>query len=340
MNLIDIYIYEVTKWLPEKSKEEISKELRGNIEDMLPNDYNEEDVKNVLNSLGDPRVLAANYSGNKRYIIGPVFYDSYIRVLFITMGVMAGIVLLVQLIGNITDFSNSSSVVSSIINIFTDSVIGIIQGAFQVFTWVTLTFIFMEKVVNSTNSIPLVKQKWTTDQLTRRTIQKQKYQIPKSEAIFGFIWTTIWIVVLLFSQHLLGWYETVDGELVLKASLFNQSVLKTYIPLLAALAILEFTLAGLKYLIGKWTYYTAVFYTIQSTFVIAILYKMLFDSNLYNSDFINRFNHLFETTTNGTLPSGIIAIILAIVIIVSVFDCSFAFYKAHRTSKSQRNNSK
>ena len=96
MNLIDIYIYEVTKWLPEKSKVEIGEELRGNIEDMLPDNYNEEDVKNVLNSLGDPKVLAANYSGNKRYIIGPVFYDSYIRVLFITMGVMAGIVLLVQ----------------------------------------------------------------------------------------------------------------------------------------------------------------------------------------------------------------------------------------------------
>ena len=340
MNLIDIYIYEVTKWLPEKSKQEISKELMGNIEDMLPEDYNEEDVKKVLNSLGDPRVLAANYSGNKRYIIGPVFYDSYIRILIITMGVMAGIVFLIQLIGNITDFSNSSSVVSSIIDIFTDSVIGIIQGAFQVFTWVTLTFIFIDKVVNSTNSIPLVKQKWTTDQLTRRTIQKQKYQIPKSEAIFGFIWTIIWIVVLLFSPNLLGWYEAVNGELVLKASLFNQSVLKTYVPLLVALAILEITLSGLKYIMGKWTYYTAIFYTIQSTFVIAILYKMLYDSNLYNSDFINRFNNLFETTTNGTLPTSILSIILAIVIVVSVFDCSFAFYKAHKTSKSQRNNSK
>ena len=332
MNLIDIYIYEVTKWLPEKSKVEIGEELRGNIEDMLPDNYTEEDVKIVLNSLGNPRTLATNYSGNKRYIIGPVFYDSYIRVLLITMAAMAGIILLGHLIGGITNFSNYSSVITFFIDIFTDSLIGIIQGAFQVFTWVTITFIFIDKIAHSTDSIPLVKPKWTTDQLTRRTVQKQKYQIPKSEAIFGFIWTIVWILVLVFSQHLLGWYETENGELVLKASLFNQSVLNTYMPLLIALAILEISLAGLKYVLGKWTYYTATFYTIQSTFVIAILYKMLYDASLFNNDFIDRFNRLVETNTNGTIPSSIIAIILAIIIVISVFDCSFAFYKAYKTN--------
>ena len=332
MNLIDIYIYEVTKWLPEKAKVEIGEELRGNIEDMLPDNFNEEDVKIVLNSLGNPRTLAANYSGNKRYIIGPAFYDSYIRVLLIAMAAMAGIILLGHLIGGITNFSNYSSVITFFIDIFTDSLIGIIEGAFQVFTWVTITFIFIDKIAHSTDSIPLVKTKWTTDQLTRRTVQKQKYQIPKSEAIFGFIWTIVWILVLVFSQHLLGWYETENGELVLKASLFNQSVLNTYMPLLIALAILEISLAGLKYVLGKWTYYTATFYTIQSTFVIAILYKMLYDASLFNNDFIARFNRLVETNTNGTIPSSIIAIILAIIIVISVFDCSFAFYKAYKTN--------
>ena len=335
MNLIDIYIYEVTKWLPEKSKVEIAEELKGNIEDMLPDNYNEDDVKNVLNSLGNPRILAANYSGNKRYIIGPVFYDSYIRVLLITMGVMVGIVFLGHIIGGITDFSNYPSVISFFIDIFTDSIIGIIEGIFQVFTWVTLTFIFMDKIAHSTNSIPLVKAKWTTDQLTRRTVQKQKYQIPKSEAIFGFIWTIGWILILLFSQHLLGWYETENGELVLKATLFNQSVLLTYVPLFIALAAIEFSLAGLKYVMGKWTYYMAFFYTIQSTFFVAILYKMLYDPTLFNNDFINRFNRLFEATTNGTIPINIIAVILAITIVILIFDCSYAFYKAYKSTKSK-----
>ena len=340
MNLIDIYIYEVKKWLPEKSKDEIAEELKSNIEDMLPDNYNEDDIKNVLNSLGNPKKLAANYSGNKRYIIGPIFYDSYLRVLLIAIAATTGIVLLGHIIAGIMDFSEYASPISFFIDIFTDSLIGVIQVLFQVFTWVTLTFIFIDKVADSTDSIPIVKPKWSTDQLTRRTVQKKKYQIPKSEAIFGFIWTIIWILVLLFSSHLLGWYENIDGELVLQASLFNQSVLSTYVPLLIALAVLEFSLSGLKYVLGKWTYYTAVFYTIQNTFVIAILYKMLYDPSLFNNDFINRFNHLFETTTNGTIPAGIITIILTIVIVISVFDCSFAFYKASKSTKSKRKRKK
>lgn len=336
MSLIDIYIYEVTKWLPEESKEEIALELKGNIEDMLPDNYTENDVKNVLNSLGDPRILAADYSGNNRYIIGPIFYDSYIRVLLLAFGVMAGLVLLGHIVSGITDYTSYSSVVSFLIDMFTDSIVGIIQAAFQVFTWVTITFIFIDKIANKTNSIPLVKPKWNTDQLQRRTVQKHKYQISKGEAIFGLVWTIIWILILLFSEHLLGWYETVDGELVLQASLFNQEVLKTYIPLLIALAVLEISLAGLKYMMGKWTYHIAIFYTIQSAFVIAILYKMLYDTTLYNSDFIERFNLLFEKSTNGTLPSGIIAITLAVIILISVYDCIFAFYKAYKTTKNQQ----
>lgn len=50
MNLIEVYIQEVTRRLPEKSREDIALELRSTIEDMLPDadDYNEEDVKLVL----------------------------------------------------------------------------------------------------------------------------------------------------------------------------------------------------------------------------------------------------------------------------------------------------
>ncbi|TDL75899.1 hypothetical protein [Peribacillus frigoritolerans] len=48
MNLIHLYINEVTRRLP---AEDIALELRSNIEDMLPEDYSEEDVKKVLQPL-------------------------------------------------------------------------------------------------------------------------------------------------------------------------------------------------------------------------------------------------------------------------------------------------
>lgn len=53
MNLIDLYIQEVAKRLPEKNSEDITLELRSTIEDMLPEDYSEEDVKSVLKKIGE-----------------------------------------------------------------------------------------------------------------------------------------------------------------------------------------------------------------------------------------------------------------------------------------------
>ncbi|PEV02804.1 HAAS signaling domain-containing protein, partial [Bacillus cereus] len=58
MSLIDMYVHEVAKRLPEQNREDITLELRSTIEDMLPDDYNEEDVKSVLEKLGSPVSLA------------------------------------------------------------------------------------------------------------------------------------------------------------------------------------------------------------------------------------------------------------------------------------------
>ena len=51
MNLINIYVEEVAKRLPEKIVK-ILFLVRSTIEDMLPDDYNEDDEKRVLEKLG------------------------------------------------------------------------------------------------------------------------------------------------------------------------------------------------------------------------------------------------------------------------------------------------
>jgi hypothetical protein len=77
MKLIEIYIQEVTRRLPEKSREDIALELRSTIEDMLPDDYKEEDVKSVLEKLGNPATLASGYRDQPMHLIGPRYFDVY-----------------------------------------------------------------------------------------------------------------------------------------------------------------------------------------------------------------------------------------------------------------------
>lgn len=61
IKLIEIYIQEVTRRLPQKIRTDIALELRSTIEDILPDNYREEDIKAVLNQLGNPVVLANGY---------------------------------------------------------------------------------------------------------------------------------------------------------------------------------------------------------------------------------------------------------------------------------------
>jgi uncharacterized membrane protein len=89
MNLIDRYVYAVTEHLPANTKEDVSKELRANIMDMLPDNPSEDEIKAVLTKLGNPVKLAHEYSQSKNYLIGPELYDSYITVVKIVVTVLA-----------------------------------------------------------------------------------------------------------------------------------------------------------------------------------------------------------------------------------------------------------
>ncbi len=75
--MINLYIQEVTRRLPEKSREDIGLELESTIYDMLPEDYDEEDVKEALLSLGNPAILASKYSEKPMHLIGPKYFDVY-----------------------------------------------------------------------------------------------------------------------------------------------------------------------------------------------------------------------------------------------------------------------
>ena len=90
-DLIERYIYAVTKRLPGKTREDVARELRTLIEDMLkewcgevtPSD---KDIRVVLTELGTPNELYEQYAGDgKRCLIGPPYYTTYVFVMKIVL---------------------------------------------------------------------------------------------------------------------------------------------------------------------------------------------------------------------------------------------------------------
>lgn len=65
MKLIDQYIYTATKHLSDKEKLDIEVAIRETIEDMLPDDFTDDDVRNVLYELGNPTLLVQKYQENQ-----------------------------------------------------------------------------------------------------------------------------------------------------------------------------------------------------------------------------------------------------------------------------------
>ena len=106
-DLIERYIYAVTKKLPSRMREDVSKELSSLISDMLESRCGEikptdKDIRVILTELGTPSELANNYLPDKiNYLIGPEYYHAYKMILLIVIAatsfgmILSGSILLI-----------------------------------------------------------------------------------------------------------------------------------------------------------------------------------------------------------------------------------------------------
>ena len=183
MDLIEIYIQEVTRRLPEKSREDIALELRSTIEDMLPDDYAEEDVKKALEKLGNPASLASGYRDQPMHLIGPRYFDLYVSLLKMILPI-AGVIAIITMIATyFFSYNGEEAVLNIIINAFAQGIGVLIEVGIQVFFWVTLTFAILERSDKGKDMEPLTMNhnKWTPEDLKSVTYIPKKKEIPKSK---------------------------------------------------------------------------------------------------------------------------------------------------------------
>ncbi|CAM5512477.1 ABC transporter permease OS=Lysinibacillus sphaericus OX=1421 GN=LS41612_00700 PE=4 SV=1 [Lysinibacillus sphaericus] len=115
MDLIDAYIYEVIRRIPKKKRDAIGVELKSTIEDMLPEDFSELEVKEALLKLGDPAILAASYQQEPKYLIGPELYSTYMQTIKVVLPWAILITIIVLLVKSIFSFPADGLLLSAII---------------------------------------------------------------------------------------------------------------------------------------------------------------------------------------------------------------------------------
>ena len=247
MSLIDRYISEVGRHLPAKDRSDIEAEIRTMVEDMVEeqerqngrSSSDEESITTVLEELGDPRLLAARYAPPKNYLIGPGWYDVYTmtlrRILYIVLPIFATVTIILTLAVNPLDFLNAAG----------KALAGAFNVGVQIFFWVTLVFVLMERLdAVPGESLATAKGKWTIAQLPEMTRSRQ-ISIPESLMNIAFLlFVMLWIALPAVLSRFQGDNGTV--------SFINPEMWTFWLPLLFVIMGLMLVHEIFKLKIGNW----------------------------------------------------------------------------------------
>lgn len=291
MEIIDRYVYAVVKRLPEKSRAEVERELRSNIDDMLPDDYEEADVHEVLLSLGNPADLAAQYYETKRYLISPERYANYIYVLKIVSIVASILVPIAAIVSVLTD-AQGEGTIDLIVRMFVQTIVMAFQAAIVVFGCVTLIFALLERVDSKYSQWPYTGQPWTIKDLEAVQVTNSR-SVDKSEPIFSIVLSVIFAIFVCFYPELVGWYQKVDGEWII-TPLFHVEVLRAYVPFLLALSVFSIVIAALKLIQQKWTMRLAWMNVLFNACNIVFICAFFLNGDLFADAFIEKFALVIE----------------------------------------------
>jgi hypothetical protein len=281
MEIINRYIYAVTKRLRPSQREDIEEELRGLIEDMLAARCAEEepkksDINEVLKKLGDPSKLADQYRDTTRYLIGPEYFETYLLVLKI---ILFAVVFGVTLASTIAVFVNAPLNIAQGLGGFISN---IVTSALSAFAWVTIIFAIVERV-RSNNDTLIANKEWDPSSLPE--IPSKKAAIKKSEPIVGIVFAVLFIILFSLTSQLIGVYHFENGKLTSVTPLFGAG-LSRFLPLITVLLCISILKECIKLVVGKWTLSLALANTVLN-FIALVFCAVIFTSpDVWNENFI------------------------------------------------------
>ncbi|EML9730846.1 TPA: hypothetical protein QCR58_001644 [Bacillus cereus] len=301
MNLIDLYIQEVAKRLPEKNREDITLELRSIIDDMLPEDYNEKDVKSVLEKLGSPVSLANGYLDRPMHLIGPRYFDVYTTLLKMIIPIVAVIALISMIAENFIGYSGDQAVLNVIFQLIGKGIGEIFEVGLHVFFWLTLVFVILERTDTDKGIEPLTTslKKWTPDDLKNISYIPKKKAISKFEVFGGLMWTAVWATLYFYANHLVGVYNGTANGLKFVSPTFNQDVLLQYWPIVVIMIVFEICISLYKLVQGQWTQRLAIGNAILQVAGTIVFIVIVVNPHVFNAGFITYLANAFTISLEG-----------------------------------------
>lgn len=335
MEMIERYVYAVTRRLPQSQRNDIAKELRGLIGDMLEeraqgDAVTDKDVEAVLLDLGNPRSMAQKYRGSRGYLIGPEIYYPYIGVLktvLISIVVGLSVVFAIQVILNPL----------SVLDHFVSYIVSLVTVVPQGFGWTTFVFFCIDYFGGVSARDLKLNQKWKPADLP--PIPDPKRQIKRCEPIAGIVFYVLLIGLFTFSSQLLGVRVFEAGELSTAVPFINEETFPIYLPLIIILLGMSIIKESLKLISRKWTVQLVVYSSLINVLSLIVVIVMMTGPGFWNPDFMQELiqagivsegSEQFETVKN--IWNTTTLLILIFLIVGLIWDTVNSFIKVRKAS--------
>jgi len=314
--LIERYIHDVTRRLPEKERDEVRRELEANIADMLPDNPSEKDIIDVLNGLGAPAGMAGQYRQKPRYLISPVQYDLYITVLTTVVPIVAAVLACIGLLFRLPHVVNDGWSIGHLLgDVFGMALSAVLQAVF----WITAGFVVADRT-------GIYKEKdWTIEDLPSLSDQRGG-AIPRSESIISIamtvFFTGLFALMLTRNEWILIF---VRGTEIIYP--FSQEIALRLVPYVIILGCLAVVISGLKLFWGRWNIPLCASNVIYNIVWVSIALYIINWPDLLDVKFVDFIERTFDGNISFILGSGTVTFFSALLIIIAVADIGAAAWK-------------
>lgn len=328
MELIDAYVTEVGRHLPEKQRADIEREIRSMIEDTLEDasqtqgrPVNEDLLVEVLKRLGSPDKLAASYAP-PRYLIGPALFPSYL----LSLRLVLGIVLALGAVGAAISaalgagFGTNTNAPFEVVRALGQGALGLLSSGIYVVGMITIIFALIQRAAPGLKPAPL------TDEFDPRKLKITPE--PDSEAfkpaglVVEMVLPLIALVLFNYFPQVIGIYSY-NGDQWNVYKVFTAAFL-SYIPYMSLLWALEVALKGSVLAAGRWSVTTQWLRIGLKVLSIGLIYVILTGPdiisisaeailNLGNTGFPAQLNDLVNLSVRLSLGIALVVSIIEVI---------------------------
>jgi len=320
-NIIERYIYDVTRRLPENECSEVKLELEANINDMLPDDPSEQAITDALTKLGAPRILAEQYREKPRYLISPAMFELYISVLKLVVPIVAGVLAIIGLFASA--FSSGS-----IFEIITAAITSAFGGALQAAVWTTIGF----AVADYSGIKP---KAWTVNDLPNLPEQKS-VKISLSSAIGEMIVSVFFTVLFIYMVTNAQWAVLRVGEAEIIYP-FTDAAVARMLPYIIVLGILAVGVCALKLIWGRWNIQLCIANIVSDIISAGIIIYILRWNDLFSGEigeFAETITGEIDILSNIT-SNGVVTFFFVMLIIGTAIDIGAAIWNTWKGTHEQ-----